>query len=117
VRANLPRVAPLLARFGEELVRLRYWSLLWPLAGAALVALAWQRRPFAGPLALALVAPLGGALAAYMFTALEPYDFHVETSLDRLVLQLVPLAVLVVVLVLGQPFLASTKPRATAVER
>ena len=101
LRSNVPRLLPLLQRFGEELLRIRYWSLLWPLTAVALAALAWRRRRSALPLAIALLAPLACDLIPYVFTTIQPWQMHVETSLDRLVLQLVPVAVLALALVLG----------------
>jgi hypothetical protein len=101
LRANLPRVLPLLRRFGEELVRIHSWSLLWPLAAVAMVSLALRRNRSAIPLALALIVPLCLYLVPYVFTALQPWEMHVETSIDRLVLQLVPVAVLGLALVLA----------------
>jgi hypothetical protein len=102
LQTNLPRVPALLHRLGEELVTLRRWSLLWPLAAIALALLAAQRRRLALPLALAVVVPLALYLVPYVFSALQPYEMHVETSIDRLVLQVAPLAVLALALVLGE---------------
>jgi hypothetical protein len=100
LQANLPRVPALLHRLGEELLSIRRWSLLWPLAAIALGTLAVTRRRVALPLALAIAVPLALYLVPYIFTALRPYEMHVETSIDRLVLQIVPVAVLALALVL-----------------
>jgi hypothetical protein len=101
LQANLPRVPALLRRLGEELIAIRRWSLLWPLTLLALLVLAVRCRRLATPLALAVLVPLGVYLVPYVFTALQPYEMHVETSIDRLVLQVVPVAVLALALVLG----------------
>ena len=100
--ANLERLPPLLQRVGEELLRFRAWSLLWPLATAALAFLVWQRQRTAIPLAFGILAPLALYLVPYVFTTIQPWEMHVETSLDRLILQVVPLALLPLVLVLGE---------------
>jgi hypothetical protein len=102
LHSNLPRVPALLRRLGEECLFLRRWSLLWPLTALALGTLAVQRRRAALPLSLAVLVPLGLYLVPYVFTALQPYEMHVETSIDRLVLQIAPVAVLALVLVLGE---------------
>jgi hypothetical protein len=101
LQANLPRVPALLRRLGEELMAIRRWSLLWPLAAIAPGILAVQRRRLALPLTLAMIVPLGMYLVPYIFSALQPYEMHVETSIDRLVLQVAPVAVLALALVLG----------------
>jgi hypothetical protein len=100
LRANLPRVPALLRRLGAEFLTIRHWSLLWPLVALALATLAAQRRRGALPLALAVLVPLALYLVPYVFTALQPYEMHVETSIDRLVLQVAPVAVLVLALCL-----------------
>jgi hypothetical protein len=103
LQANLPRVPALLRRLGEEFLAIRRWTLLWPLAALALATLAAQRHRFTMPLALALVVPLAAYLVPYVFSALQPYEMHVETSIDRLVLQVAPVAVLALVLCVASP--------------
>lgn len=100
--ANLTRLPPLLHRVGEEFIRLRAWSLLWPLTAMALGILLCQRQRSAAPLAFGIIAPLALYLIPYLFTTMQPWEMHVETSLDRLILQLAPLAILPLVLVLGE---------------
>ena len=119
LQANLPRVPALLRRLGEEMLNFRRWTLLWPLALIALVVLLGQRRKLALPLTMAVLLPLALYLVPYVFTALQPYEMHVETSIDRLVLQLAPLAVLTLVLVLGggespKPGIAHVKESSSA---
>lgn len=103
LQANLPRIPVLLRRLGEEVLTVRRWSLLWPLTAVALVVLGVQRRRLALPVALAVIVPLGLYLVPYIFSALQPYEMHVETSIDRLVLQVAPVAVLALVLCLAAP--------------
>lgn len=113
LQANLPRVPALLRRMGEELILIPRWTLLWPLAVVALSMMALQRRRGVVPLAIAVFLPLAAYLVPYVFTALQPYQMHVETSIDRLVLQVAPLAVLVLALVLGEAG-SGLSPRASA---
>jgi hypothetical protein len=49
-------------------------------------------------LTLAVLVPLGLASAAYVMSAWTPFEGHVEASLPRLVLQVTPVAVLLMAL-------------------
>lgn len=101
LQANLPRVPAILRRLGEEFVTIHRWGILWPLTALALVVLGWQRSRLAVPVAVAVIVPLGLYQIPYVFSALQPWEIHVETSIDRLVLQVAPLAVLALVLCLA----------------
>ncbi len=91
--ANLPRLGPILYLMGMQFSLLKNWSLLWFAAPGALACLALHRRREALWLAVALLLPLTLDIIPYLFTRLD-LVFHVKTSLDRLILQLAPVAVL-----------------------
>ncbi len=71
------------------------WGLLWP--SLALCAVCFRRRRAAGgrPLRLfgaVLVLALGLSVMAYILTPVASLEWHLKTSLKRLLLQLTPLA-------------------------
>ncbi len=98
--SRLPTIADALFR---ELGDRHHWSVLWPAAAVALAAAGPGRRRLAGLLALAVVVPLGLASSAYVMSAWDPFIVHVRSSLARLVLQVAPVAVLLVAVSLAPP--------------
>ncbi len=93
------RVGPIASAIGAELVLQDHWSILWPLTALAILSFAIARRwLIAALLATALAAPLSGALAAYLFSTSDNYFRHIELSIPRLIVQLAPAALLMVVL-------------------
>ena len=73
------------------------WSLLWPLAGLAMVLCLRrggdrQRRL----LALAIVLPLPAYAASYVLSQWQPFTLHLDSSFPRLLLQLALPAVVLV---------------------
>lgn len=99
LHANAARVGPILERFGHELIDLEKWSLLWPGAAAALIAMllcGLRRRAFA--LAAALLLPMTAYACAYLLSTWSDFLLHMELSLTRLLLQLAPAAVLTIAL-------------------
>jgi len=107
LRANLPRLGPIIYLMGAQLALLKAWSLLWLAVPVALACLAAQRRREALWLAVALLVPLLLDVIPYLFTRLD-LVFHIATSLDRLILQLS----LVAVLCLGLALEGSRRPPA-----
>ncbi len=85
----------------ESMLDLSRWGLLWPAVGAAVVYLLWRgatrERCLAGAVGL--------AVAAYVAIFLEtnwPLELHVRQALPRLLAQLAPAAVLVVMFAAGR---------------
>jgi len=91
---HVGRLAYIVPTFALQMLDLSNWSLLWVLL-AALLTLALRRR--SGPgygLLLLLLAQLSAYALAFVFSDWQPYTAHVQTSLSRLLVQAVPLAVL-----------------------
>ena len=82
-----------------ELAAWKRWGLLWLLFGLSTLSLllprVWQdarSRRRSGYLALSVLVPFGILDATYMLSRWEPFTDHIETSLDRLIAQQVPVA-------------------------
>lgn len=73
------------------------WSLLWPAVAALSILCLVRRSPGAFGLMLLLLLQIGVYGLAFAFSSWQPYTAHVQTSLDRLLVQATPLALLVVV--------------------
>jgi len=95
--AHADRLPHIAVRFVEEVIDVSHWSLFW-IGLAALLAAAARRLSPQGRLLLAmLAAQLAVYLVGYVFSDWQSYDDHIGSSLNRLVLQAVPLAALVAV--------------------
>ena len=95
--AHADRLPHIVVRFVEEVIDVRQWSLFW-IALAALLVAATRRLTPSGRLLLAMLgAQLAIYLVGYVFSDWQSYDDHIGSSLNRLVLQVVPLATLVAV--------------------
>jgi len=79
------------------------WSLLWPLLAAALISKARLLSPAAWGLAALLLSQVGVYAVSFVFSDWQPYTAHIQTSLDRLLVQAAPLAVLLLVEVVTLP--------------
>jgi hypothetical protein len=95
------RAGPLLVWTLEELTALRRWSLLWPLAAAALFYLIrgrekWRWYPWAATVCL----PLLLYPCVFFFSAWDPVEAHVKISLPRLFVHVASAAALMVGVVL-----------------
>ncbi len=99
IARNLDRIGLVARAFAVEMINVRHWNITWPLLAAALL-LSW-RRLAREPAALALT---GALLLQGMFYFLAflitPHNlaWHLATALDRLVLQMVPLALFLLAL-------------------
>lgn len=101
--AHLDRARPLLAWTLQELTSWTRWSLVWPLTAAAFVLLiqrarGWQWYPWAAVVLL----PLAIYPWTYFFSAWNPVELHVKSSLPRLFLHIAPVAALMVGLVFAE---------------
>jgi hypothetical protein len=98
--ANIHRAPTIFKFFGNQMIAIHNWGLLW----AALVgALAFRFRALskaAYSLLILLLAQLLIYAQAYVFSSWRPYTLHIQSSLDRLFLQVTPLVLLVLVEVL-----------------
>lgn len=92
--ANTGRIPHILLSNVLELLNVVHWSVLWVMLTGLLV-LAIRRLTVCGRLLLLLlVGHLVVYNMAYVFSNWEPYTAHIDTSLARLVLQIVPLGLL-----------------------
>ena len=101
--SHLDRARPLVAWTLQELTSWTRWSLVWPLAAAAVVLLiqrtrGWQWYPWAAVVLL----PLAIYPCTYFFSAWDPVEPHVKSSLPRLFLHVAPVAALMVGLVFAE---------------
>ncbi len=95
--ANANRLPHIVARFAGETLDVSRWSAFWITLTALLVAAARRLSP-RGRLLLAMLATqLAIYLVGYVFSDWRSYDDHIGSSLNRLMIQAVPLAVLVAV--------------------
>ena len=72
-------------------------TVLWVVLAGTLLLAASRLTPSGRGLLLLLVGQLGIYGVAFVFSDWQPYTAHVQTSLDRLLVQTVPLALLLLV--------------------
>jgi len=96
---HIDRLPTVLGYFLQETLSLDDWSLLWIVALVVVsLALAVRRLPLPTlVLLLMFLIQLGVYLVSYVFSYWTPYTLHIGSSLNRLVLQTVPLALLITV--------------------
>lgn len=101
--SNVDRARPLLSWTLQEFGAWRNWSLLWPLAAAALVFLFVGARRFEWyPWAAVVLLPLFIYPNIYFFSAWDPVEPHVKSSLPRLFIHIAAAAALMVGLVFAE---------------
>lgn len=94
---NWSRAKPVLFWTLEELANWNRWSLLWPFALAAVVLLIMRRKRSEWfPWAVLVLMPMLLFPCAYFFSAWNPWEPHVKSSLPRLLLQIAPSAALMI---------------------
>jgi 4-amino-4-deoxy-L-arabinose transferase-like glycosyltransferase len=90
---------PVLAHaLGAQLVAVTSWGVVWVLLAAALLLNPPLRSAGRAFLLWVLAAHLVSVLLIYTFSTWIPYTDHVASSIDRLVLQVLPLALLLLAL-------------------
>ena len=107
---RLPHIATF---FVLQMLAFKNWSLLWLALAGALLLTARRLTPSGRGLLLLLLGQLGIYVVAFVFSDWQPYTAHVQTSLDRLLVQTVPLALLL----LAEAVSALTARRAATTER
>jgi hypothetical protein len=95
--AHLYRLPSIGAEFVLQMLSAGNWSLLWGMLAATLLLTARRLSPHGYGLCAVLLGQLGVYAMAYVFSSWSLYLVHIWTSLDRLLLQAAPLAVLVLV--------------------
>ena len=91
---RLPHIATF---FVLQMLAFKNWSLLWVALAGILLLAARRLTPGGRVLLLLLCGQLGIYMVAFVFSGWQPYTAHVQTSLDRLLVQTVPLALLLLV--------------------
>jgi len=95
--AHADRLPHIVALFLLQMLDFANWGLLWLLL-AVLLVVAMRRLPRYGRgLLLLLLGQLGIYMVSFVFSDWQPYTAHIQTSLDRLLLQAVPPALLLLV--------------------
>jgi hypothetical protein len=92
---HLDRLPHLVVLVGQQMVTWGNWGAFWIVLGCAIV---WNGRRLAAPgraLAALLATQVGVYVVVFVFSNWQPYDAHAQGTLDRLLLQATPLAVLV----------------------
>jgi len=87
------RLGVILTFFGKALLVSKNWGLVWMVAALALVQLVLQRRREAVTWGGTLILVLAAYTLPYMLT-LRDLEWHLNTSANRLLLQLVPTVIL-----------------------
>ena len=104
LRTNLPRLGWILYRLGCELIAPHHWSIFWPLVLLAFVRLAIRARDqrllilFVG-----VIAPIAAYSTTYLFSGWPDWTTHVNASISRLLLHVLPLAWLAIALAMRPP--------------
>jgi hypothetical protein len=92
---GLSRIPVIAGRLVAELMAVRQWGALWLLFAA--VTITWRQKLRCDAtrvyLLVAALLPLVVLCGAYVFSVWDPFTRHIETSLYRLVLHAVPVAV------------------------
>ena len=95
--AHAGRLPHIVTLFLLQMLDFANWGLLWLLLAVLLVVAARRLPPSGRGLLLLLLGQVGLYMLSFVFSDWQPYTAHVQTSLDRLLLQAVPPALLLLV--------------------
>jgi 4-amino-4-deoxy-L-arabinose transferase-like glycosyltransferase len=95
--AHADRLPHIVASFALQMLDFANWSLLWLVLAGVLLLGARRLSPCGRGLLLLLAGQLAVYALAFVFSDWQPYTAHVQTSLDRLLAQATPLALLTLV--------------------
>jgi hypothetical protein len=101
--AHAGRIPPITLRLVLETLIVDNWGFLWLALAGALVLRRRRLSPCARRLLLLLVGQLGVYGGIFIFSAWQPYTLHIQASLDRLYVQVVPAVVVVLIEVVCGP--------------
>ncbi len=112
LKTNLARVSGIAREFFLAISDKSLWDFFWLLGLVALVCILLRERTArSAALIWLLLAPLSCYCASYIFSAWPDYIAHIDTSLPRLLMQLTPIAWLLIALALrSTSTLPSTPP-------
>ena len=111
------RIPPITLRLILETLIVNNWSFLWLALAGALVVRRRRLSPCAWRLLLLLLGQLGVCGVIFIFSAWQPYTLHIQASLDRLYVQLVPAVVLLLIEVVCGPLTSRRIATPTAESR
>jgi len=95
--SNIGRLPMIGSHLFDELAMWDRWTLLWPWFGATAVLWFVARRGSALQAApLLVILPAAADCGVYLFSAWQPVEAHIDSSLSRLLLQLTPVAMLLI---------------------
>jgi hypothetical protein len=95
--AHADRLPHIVTLFLLQMLDFANWGLLWLLLAVLLLMAARRLPPHGRGLLLLLLGQLCVYMVSFVFSDWQPYTAHIQTSLDRLLLQAVPLALLLLV--------------------
>jgi hypothetical protein len=99
--SNISRLPGILHELWLTLIDRDLWSIFWLLIAFAMIALCIRARTRTTAVLLwTFFAPLALYLGSYIFSAWPDYIAHIDTSLPRLLIQLTPVAWLIIALAL-----------------
>ena len=104
VRANIGRVAVIGRELILEICETSRWNIFWALVAIALLCVFVRERSSRSfALIVFLLVPFVSYCLVYIFSAWPNYIGHLEGSLPRLLLQLIPVGWLLIALALAPP--------------
>ncbi|MEP6821671.1 MAG: hypothetical protein ABI946_04905 [Chthoniobacterales bacterium] len=101
---NSPRILPIAGHVVEEMLLINRWNLFWPILALSLAALALRardRRFFI--LLVAVTAPIFAYAGTYMLSNWPSWSGHMDASLSRLLLHVLPVGWLAIALAARPP--------------
>jgi hypothetical protein len=105
LQPKLSQIPAIVMSVVHECAKWKQWSLFWPLLAVALVLfLAGRNRERFLPWATGVFLPLAIYPSVFIFSAWNPITDHIASSITRLFLQVIPAAVLFVVLAVDGTF-------------
>jgi hypothetical protein len=112
MHADISRVPGILHELWLTVIDRDLWNIFWLLAAFAIVAVVIRECARTTAVLLwTLFAPLALYLSSYIFSAWPDYIAHIDTSLPRLLIQLTPIAWLLIAFALRSTRLRSATPR------
>jgi hypothetical protein len=91
--AHVDRILPICQAVLTDMARLEHWSIFWLLVAAACMSTLWRWRSLPSSLLLsATLLPILIYSSTYIFSAWPDYLDHVNSSIPRLLMHVVPAA-------------------------
>jgi hypothetical protein len=95
LKGNIGRIPTIARSIWEEVINWRTWSVIWALPAAGLLNLYEPKgRRLIAAWLLLILAPMALYGSIYIFSAWDPFTYHIGASLGRLLLHLTPVVLL-----------------------